>query len=127
MTPTVASFVNGRPEILSLSSMRSLIAIAALLLGLLLVGAAIDVTSAHDHTASVSDDHHQDAHDPADHSHPPGEDLAHQLVFHDCAPCAGLAPAEVTPASVEISAVPLAQVALLHSITVSPPDRPPSR
>lgn len=107
--------------------MRSLLAIAALLLGLLCVGAAIDVAFAHDHGSSASDHHHQDAHDPTDHSHPPGEDLAHQIAFHGGIGAVDMVLADLALPTIGIHQVAIARTSLPNGITIQPPDRPPSR
>lgn len=109
--------------------MSRFVAVAAVFFGLLLLGATLEIAHAHTHDGAIAESassHHEHEHDRTDHSHEPGEDLVHELIFHGCVSAAGLIESEIVLPAVRAHAVPIALVALPHGITSSPPDRPPS-
>lgn len=106
--------------------MQRLAVILALVFGVLLIGVALDaVAHAHDGDAATHS-HEGEGHNPADHSHLPGEDIAHQLACHGSGSAAGLLLSELSLPSDRIHTVPRPRTDILHGITVPPPDRPPS-
>ena len=107
--------------------MQRLAVILALVFGVLLIGVTLDaVAHAHDDVAATHS-HEGDGHNPADHSHLPGDDIAHQLAFHGSGNTADFLLNELSLPSIRIRIVPRPRADILHGITVPPPDRPPSR
>jgi hypothetical protein len=110
--------------------MRRLFAIVALFVGFLAIEAAFDPAHSHELTAAHSNgdaNDHPHSHDPDDHSHQPGDDPVHQLVFHGSAAVFALIEAEAPLCAVYRPAPVQSSVAILRGITLPPADRPPTR
>ncbi len=110
--------------------MYRLAAIVALMFGVLLIGLTLDaVAHAYSGDSVVANSHagSNGTHDRADHSHLPGDDLAHQFAFHGGMSAADLVLTELALPSIKRHVVHMSRADELCGITVPPPDRPPSR
>ncbi len=109
--------------------MRRLAAIIAFGFGVvLLIGLTLDaVAHAHGEDVVAAESHGDGPHNPADHSHVPGDDLAHELVFHSCMGAADLVLTNHLLPPIRRHVVHMSRADEVCGITVPPPDRPPSR